>query len=62
MKKSVEVQTVDEDVIEAHVTQWQELRKTDMVQQRQEQEIIYSVKKSGYSIVMEEKDHDFQNG
>jgi hypothetical protein len=30
----------DDKDVEAHVTQWQELRSHDIVQQRQEQEII----------------------
>jgi hypothetical protein len=36
----IEVQMKDDKDVEAHVTQWQELKQHDIVQQRQEQEII----------------------
>ena len=36
----LEMEMKDDKDVEAHVTQWQELKQHDIVQQRQEQEII----------------------
>jgi hypothetical protein len=44
MKKPDEVQMKDDKDVEAHVTQWQELRSHDIVQQRQDQALTEIIK------------------
>jgi hypothetical protein len=51
----IEVQMKDDKDVEAHVTQWQELKQHDIVQQRQEQEFTEIIKKS-YAKIMAEED------
>jgi hypothetical protein len=46
-----EVQMKDNKDVEAHVTQWQELKQHDIVQQRQEQELTEIIKNS-YAKIM----------
>ena len=60
MKKPVEVQTKDDGDVGAHVTEWQELKQHDIVQQRQEQEISDFIKKS-YTKILAEEDHNFRH-
>ena len=57
----IEVQMKGDKDVEAHVTQWQELKQQDIVQQRQEQELTEIIKKSHAKIVAEE-DHNFRHG
>jgi hypothetical protein len=57
----IEVQMKDDKDVEAHVTQWQELKQHDIVQQRQKQELNEMIKKS-YDKIMAEKDHNFRHG
>ena len=57
----IEVQMKDDKDVEAHVTQWQELKQHDIVQQRQEQELTEIIKKS-YAKIMAEEDHNFLYG
>ncbi len=47
----------DDKDVEAHVTQWQELKQHDIVQQRQEQEETEIIKKS-YPKIMVEEDYN----
>ncbi len=56
-----EVQMKDDKDVEAHVTQWQELKQHDIVQQRQEQELTDIIKNS-YANIMAEEDHNFRHG
>jgi hypothetical protein len=57
----IEVQIKDDKDVEAHVTQWQELKEHDIVQQRQEQEFTEIIKKA-YAKIMAEEDHNFRHG
>ncbi len=57
----IEVQMKDDKGVEAHVTQWQELKQHDIVQQRQEQELTEIIKK-WYAKIMAEEDHNFRHG
>jgi hypothetical protein len=60
MEKLFEVQMKDGKDVEAHVTQWQELKRHEIVQQGQEQEVTEIVK--SYANVMEEEEHNFRVG
>jgi hypothetical protein len=56
----LEMEMKDDKDVEAHVTQWQELKQHDIVQQRQEQELTEIIKKS-YAKIMAEEDHNFRH-
>jgi hypothetical protein len=56
----LEMEMKDNKDVEAHVTQWQELKQHDIVQQRQEQELTEIIKKS-YAKIMAEEDHNFRH-
>ncbi len=55
---SIEIQMKD---VEAHVTQWQELKQHDIVQQRQEK-VLAEIIKNSYAKIMAEEDLDFRHG
>jgi hypothetical protein len=57
----LEMEMKDDKDVEAHVTQWQELKQHDIVQQRQEQELTEIIKKS-HAKIMAEEDHNFRHG
>ncbi len=57
----IEVRMKDDKDVKAHVTQWQEQKQHDIVQQTQEQELTEIIEKS-YAEIMAEEDHNFRHG
>ncbi len=58
----LEIQMKDDKDVEDHVTQWQELKQHDIVQQRQDQELTEIITKSHAKMIMAEEDHNFRHG
>ncbi len=57
----LEMEMKDDKDVEAHVTQWQELKQHDIVQQQQEKELTEIIKKS-HAKIMAEEDHNLRHG
>jgi hypothetical protein len=57
----LEMEMKDDKDVEAHVTQWQELKQHDIVQQRQDQELTEIITKSHAKMIMAEEDHNFRH-